>query len=179
MDPETVEVDYAHPKSPEVVARDPKKGKSAQEDPVTIFPTSASAPVNVERSPAGDQGSFSYDAENSPIRPDETPGDYYYRTYSEKKASEIHTPVWNLKKWDTFSDWRVCHDWLQGTFPPGEIQFQEGRLHEQTYHAYLEEAATYSATTHRIVREWRSMHNGLLLKRPRRKLLRMRPELPF
>ncbi|KAJ0753077.1 hypothetical protein HanPI659440_Chr09g0331701 [Helianthus annuus] len=125
---------------------------------MTIFPTSASAPVNVERSPAGDQGSFSYDVENSPIRLEETPGDYYYRTYSEKKASEIHTPVWNLKKGDTFSDWRVCRDWLQGTFPPEEIQFQEGRLHEQTYHAYLEEAATYTSTTYRIVREWRSMH---------------------
>ncbi|MFS7903546.1 hypothetical protein Hanom_Chr01g00025321 [Helianthus anomalus] len=145
VDPETEEVE---------------ERKSTQEDPVTIFPTSASAPVNVERSPAGDQGSFSFDVENSPIHPDETLGDYYYyyRSYSKKKASEIHTPVWNLKKGDTFSDWRVCHDWLQGTFLPGEIQFQEGRLDEQTYQAYLEEAATYTSTTHRIVREWRSMH---------------------
>ncbi|MFS7997189.1 hypothetical protein Hanom_Chr12g01138771 [Helianthus anomalus] len=77
---------YAHPKSPKDVARDPEKGKSAQEDPVTIFPTSASAPVNVERSLAGDQGSFSYDAENSSICPEETPEDYYYKTYSGKKA---------------------------------------------------------------------------------------------
>ncbi|KAM0029980.1 hypothetical protein Hdeb2414_s0018g00531951 [Helianthus debilis subsp. tardiflorus] len=158
VDPETAGIDSAQPKSPKVVARYAEKGKSAQEDPVTIFPTSASAPVNVERSPTGDQGSFSYDAENSPIRPDETLGDYYYRTYSEKKAAEIHTPVWNLKKGGTFSYWRVCRDWLQGTFPPGEIQFQEGHLHEQNYHAYLEEAATYTSTTHRIVREWRSMH---------------------
>ncbi|MFS7889167.1 hypothetical protein Hanom_Chr00s000003g01603791 [Helianthus anomalus] len=91
VDPETAKVDSAHLKSPEAVARDSEKGKSAQEDPVTIFLTSASAPVN-------------------------------------------------------------------GTFPLGEIQFQDGRLHEQTYHAYLEEAATYTSTTHRIVREWRSMH---------------------
>ncbi|KAJ0525685.1 hypothetical protein HanRHA438_Chr09g0395261 [Helianthus annuus] len=158
VDPETAEVDSAHPKSPEVVAHDPEKGKSAQEDHMTIFPTSTSAPINVERSPAGDQGSFSYDVENSPIRLEETPGDFFYRTYSEKKASEIHTPVWNLMKGDTFSDWRVCRDWLQGTFPPEDIQFQEGRLHEQTYHAYLEEAATYTSTMYRIVREWRSMH---------------------
>ncbi|KAJ0726064.1 hypothetical protein HanPI659440_Chr12g0466011 [Helianthus annuus] len=89
LDSETADVDAAHPKSPKVVTRDPEKGKSAQEDHVTIFPTSASAP---------------------------------------------------------------------GTFPPGEIQFQEGRPHEQTYHAYLEEAATYTSTTYRMVREWRSMH---------------------
>ncbi|MFS7912662.1 hypothetical protein Hanom_Chr02g00132551 [Helianthus anomalus] len=47
---------------------------------------------------------------------------------------------------------------MQGTFPPGEIKFQEGRPYEQTYHAYLEEAATYTSTTHRIVHEWHSMH---------------------
>ncbi|KAJ0623248.1 hypothetical protein HanIR_Chr01g0029721 [Helianthus annuus] len=75
-----------------------------------------------------------------------------------KKADGIQAPVWKLKKGDTFSDWRVCRDWLQGTFPPGEIKFQEGRPHEQTYHAYLEEAATYTSTTHRIACEWRSMH---------------------
>ncbi|MFS7921048.1 hypothetical protein Hanom_Chr03g00232031 [Helianthus anomalus] len=121
VDPETAEVESAHPKSPEVVARDTEKGKFAQEDHVTIFPTSTSVPVNVEMSPACDQGSFSYDVENSPIRPDETPRDYYYRTYSEEKAAEIHTPVWNLKKGGTFSDWRVCRDWLKGTFSPGEI----------------------------------------------------------
>ncbi|XP_021985627.1 titin homolog [Helianthus annuus] len=44
--------------------------------------------------------------EESPIRPDETPGDYYYRTYSEKGASDIHAPVWELKQGDTFSDWK-------------------------------------------------------------------------
>ncbi|MFS7905959.1 hypothetical protein Hanom_Chr01g00053801 [Helianthus anomalus] len=125
-----------------IATRDSEKEKSAQEDPVTIFPTSASAPLDIERSPTCDQGSFSYDAENTPIHPEETPGDYFYRTYSEKKASEIHTPVWNLKKGDTFSDWL----------------FQDGHPHEQIYHAYLEEAATYTSTTHRIVREWHSMH---------------------
>ncbi|KAF5767597.1 hypothetical protein HanRHA438_Chr14g0636181 [Helianthus annuus] len=75
-----------------------------------------------------------------------------------KKADEIHAPVWKLKKGDTFSDWCVCRDWLQGNFLPGEIKFQEGRPHEQTYHAYLEEVAIYTSTTHRIVRECRSMH---------------------
>ncbi|MFS7929500.1 hypothetical protein Hanom_Chr04g00333231 [Helianthus anomalus] len=95
------------------------------------------------------QGSFAQDDENSPIRLDETPGDYYYRCYSEKKADEIHAPVWKLKKGDTFSDLRVCRDWLQGTFIAGEIKFQEGRPQEHTYHAYLEEVATYTSTTHR------------------------------
>ncbi|KAJ0538807.1 hypothetical protein HanHA300_Chr08g0279131 [Helianthus annuus] len=138
VNPETVKVESTHPKSPEVMARDPEKGKSAQEDPVTIFPTSAFAPVNVERSPAGDQGPSSCDEENDPLRPNEILGDHYYRTYSEKKASEIHTAVWNLKKGDTFSNWQVCRDWLQGTFPPAEIKFQEDSAQEQAYHAYLE-----------------------------------------
>ncbi|MFS7953494.1 hypothetical protein Hanom_Chr07g00619351 [Helianthus anomalus] len=42
--------------------------------------------------------------EESPIRPEETLGDYYYRSYSEKRASNIHVPVWKLKQGDTFSD---------------------------------------------------------------------------
>ncbi|MFS7888851.1 hypothetical protein Hanom_Chr00s000002g01599921 [Helianthus anomalus] len=115
-----------------------EKGISAQEDHVVTSPSAgfASAPVNVKKVPVEYQSSFAY--ENSPIRPDEILGDYYYRSYSEKNSSENHAPVWNLKKGDTFSDWRVCRDWLQGTFPPGEIKFQEGRPHEQTYHAYLE-----------------------------------------
>ncbi|KAM0027685.1 hypothetical protein Hdeb2414_s0019g00543051 [Helianthus debilis subsp. tardiflorus] len=57
-----------------------------------------------------------------------------------------------------FSDWQVCRDWLQGTLPPGEVKFQEDRSHDQSYHVYLEEAASFTSTTHRIVREWRSMH---------------------
>ncbi|MFS8019858.1 hypothetical protein Hanom_Chr15g01408611 [Helianthus anomalus] len=117
-------VGVSQPKSPEVVVRDPEKGKSIPEDPVITIPFSAttSAPVNVERSPTGDQGFFAHDEEDSPICPEETLGDYYYyRSYSEKKASEIHAPVWKLKKCDTFSDWQVCRDWLQGTFPPAEV----------------------------------------------------------
>ncbi|KAJ0796028.1 hypothetical protein HanPI659440_Chr04g0157381 [Helianthus annuus] len=152
--PKATGVDAGHPKSPEIVAHDSEKGKSAQEIPVATSPSAAfgSAPVNVEKILVEDQGSFAYADKNSPIRPDETLGDYYYRTYSEKNASEIHAPVWNLKKGDTFSNWRVCRDWLQGTFPPREIKFQEGRLHEQTYHAYLEETATYTSTTYRILK---------------------------
>ncbi|KAJ0481515.1 hypothetical protein HanPSC8_Chr13g0569281 [Helianthus annuus] len=157
VDPEIADV--AHPKSPEAVARDAEKGKFIPEEPVITIPVSApaSAPINVEMEPAGDQGASSYDDENEPFRPDETLGDYYYNTYMERKASKVHTPVWNLKKGDTFSNWWICRDWLQGTFPPAEIKFQEDRAQEQAYHVYLEEAARYTSTTHRIVREWRSM----------------------
>ncbi|MFS7980332.1 hypothetical protein Hanom_Chr10g00938211 [Helianthus anomalus] len=63
-----------------------------------------------------------------------------------------------MKKGDTFSDWQVCRDWLHGTFLPTEVKFQEERSHDQSYHAYLEEDASFTSTTHRIVREWRSMH---------------------
>ncbi|MFS7905768.1 hypothetical protein Hanom_Chr01g00051541 [Helianthus anomalus] len=147
-----VDVSAGNPQTPKVVAQDSEKGKSSQEIPVTASPSMASGfmPENSEKVSAEDQGSFSDADKSSPIRPYETLGDYNYRTYSEKNASKIHVPIWNLKKGDTFSDWRVCRDWLQGTFPPGEIKFQEGRLHDQTYHAYLEESASYTSTTHRI-----------------------------
>ncbi|MFS8002694.1 hypothetical protein Hanom_Chr13g01205071 [Helianthus anomalus] len=72
VDLETADVDAAHPKSSEVVARDPEKGKSAQEDPVTTLHTSASALVNIKRSPTGDQGAFSHDEENVPLHPNES-----------------------------------------------------------------------------------------------------------
>ncbi|KAF5784961.1 hypothetical protein HanXRQr2_Chr10g0422971 [Helianthus annuus] len=142
--------DTGHPQAPDLV----EKNKAAEKIPATASKVSE----NIEKISAKDQGSFSDAGKSSPIRPDETLGDYYYRTYSEKDASDIHVHVWNLKKGDTFSDWRMCRDWLQGIFPPGEIKFQESRPHEHTYHAYLEEAASYTSTTHRIVREWHSMH---------------------
>ncbi|KAM0070808.1 hypothetical protein Hdeb2414_s0001g00017551 [Helianthus debilis subsp. tardiflorus] len=129
VSPGAAGVDVGHPKSPKFVARDPEKEKSAQEDFVATFPTVGSTPVNVEKV-SEDPSSFTYVDENSPIRLDETLGDYYYGTYLEKNASEIHAPVWNLKKGDTFSDWLVCQDWLQGAFLPGEIKFQEECPHE-------------------------------------------------
>ncbi|MFS7948163.1 hypothetical protein Hanom_Chr06g00556771 [Helianthus anomalus] len=100
--------DAGHPKSPEVVVLDVEKGKFVPEDPVITIPFSVptSAPVNVERNPTEDQGASPYDEEDDPLRPDETLGDHYYRTYTETKASKVHIPVWNLKKGDTFSNWR-------------------------------------------------------------------------
>ncbi|MFS7934887.1 hypothetical protein Hanom_Chr05g00396891 [Helianthus anomalus] len=55
-------------------------------------------PENIERVSVEDQGSFFDVDKSSLIRPDETLGDYYYRTYSKKNVAEIHVPVWNLKK---------------------------------------------------------------------------------
>ncbi|KAJ0601423.1 hypothetical protein HanIR_Chr03g0128181 [Helianthus annuus] len=148
------------PQASEFVAHELGKERTAKEIPVTTSPpkVSGSMPENIEKVSAENQSSFSGVGNDSPIRPEETLGDYYYRTYSEKDASEIHAPAWNLKKGDTFSDCRICHEWFQGAFPPGEIKFQESRSYEQTYHAYLEEAASHVSTTHRIVREWHSMH---------------------
>ncbi|KAJ0749572.1 hypothetical protein HanLR1_Chr05g0171431 [Helianthus annuus] len=158
VEAETADVGATKPKSPEIVVHEPEKGKSIQEDPVITIPFSAtiSAPPrdDVKKSPVGvDQGFIYHDEEDSPIRPEETLGDYYYRSYSEKRAFDIHAPVWKLKQGDTFSDWQVCRDWLQDVFPPTEIKFQEERTHDQTYHAYLEETASSTSTTHRIVRE--------------------------
>ncbi|KAJ0788758.1 hypothetical protein HanPI659440_Chr05g0195651 [Helianthus annuus] len=158
VEAETADIGATKPKSPEIVVHEPEKGKSIQEDPVITIPFSAtiSAPPrdDVKKSPVGvDQGFIYHDEEDSPIRPEESLGDYYYRSYSEKRAFDIHAPVWKLKQGDTFSDWQVCRDWLQDVFPPAEIKFQEEHTHDQTYHAYLEETASSTSTTHRIVRE--------------------------
>ncbi|MFS7954552.1 hypothetical protein Hanom_Chr07g00631861 [Helianthus anomalus] len=164
---ETADAGATKPKSLEVVAQGPEKKNSVvgEEAVITIPSTSAPAselpkddvqenPVNVEP-----QGFFAHDAEeDSQIRPDETLGDYYYKTYSEKRASDTHALVWKLKQGDSFSDWQVCREWFQGTFPPIEIKFQEEQTHERTYRAYLQETASSNSTTHRIVREWSNMH---------------------
>ncbi|MFS7912101.1 hypothetical protein Hanom_Chr02g00125911 [Helianthus anomalus] len=113
----------------------------------------ASTPENVEH-----QAFIVYDEEESPIRPDETPGDHYYRTYTDRRVVDLHAPVWKLKQGDSFYDWQVCRDWFQGAFPPAEIKFQEEQTHDRTYRAYLQETVISTSTTHRIVREWRSMH---------------------
>ncbi|KAJ0514962.1 putative transcription factor C3H family [Helianthus annuus] len=156
MEVETVDVGSTKPKSPEVVAHGSGKGKSILEEgfPVITVPSSVatSAPPrdDIEENPVNvDQSFIAQDEEDSPIRPDETLGDYYYRTYSENRASEIHAP---------FSDWQICRDWSQGIFPPAEVKFQKERSHDHTYRSYLEETASSTSTTHRIVRELRSMH---------------------
>ncbi|MFS7919779.1 hypothetical protein Hanom_Chr03g00216691 [Helianthus anomalus] len=84
MEAEAMDVGVSQPKSTEIVARDPMKEKSLPKNPMINVPFSAttSAPMNVERNPAGDQGFFAHDEEDSPIRLEETPGDYYYRSYS-------------------------------------------------------------------------------------------------
>ncbi|MFS7962892.1 hypothetical protein Hanom_Chr08g00731841 [Helianthus anomalus] len=126
--PEAVDVGAGQPQTPEFVFQDAEKGKSAQEIPITTSPSAASGIVleNVEKNPGGNQGSFIQSNENSPICSDETPGNYYYRCYTEAQADEVHMPAWKLKKGDTISYWHVCREWLQKTFPPVEIKFQEG-----------------------------------------------------
>ncbi|KAM0064515.1 hypothetical protein Hdeb2414_s0003g00103831 [Helianthus debilis subsp. tardiflorus] len=115
-------------------------------------------PEHAERTTVEEQDSFADVSKQSPILPEETLGDYYYRSYSEKDAADLNAPVWNLKKGDTFAYWHVCQDWLQGIFPPGEIKFQESRSCEQAYQSYVAETASHVSTTHRIVREWYNMH---------------------
>ncbi|MFS7969585.1 hypothetical protein Hanom_Chr09g00810951 [Helianthus anomalus] len=145
------------------------EGKSTFEEEVPVITISSSVgtcapPIDdVEENPIHvDQGFIAHDEEEDfLIRPDETPGDYYYRTYSVKRASEIHAPMWKIKQGDTFLDWQVCRDWLQGIFPPAEIKFQEEQSHECTYQSYLEEISSSTSTTHRIVCEWRSRHKEL------------------
>ncbi|MFS8033101.1 hypothetical protein Hanom_Chr17g01565511 [Helianthus anomalus] len=130
VSPEIVD-DAGNPRTPEAVAHDLEKERAAEEIFVTASPNPSSVmPENIKKVTLEEQGSFYGVSKNSPIRPEETLGDYYYRTNSEKDASEIHVTVWNLKKGDTFSDWCIYRDCFQGVFPPGEIKFQESRLHE-------------------------------------------------
>ncbi|MFS7930002.1 hypothetical protein Hanom_Chr04g00339041 [Helianthus anomalus] len=76
---EVVDIGAGPPQTPEFVTQDSEKGKFAQEIPVTTSPSMASGFMleNIEKVPAVDQGSFSDADKNSPIRPDETLGDYY------------------------------------------------------------------------------------------------------
>ncbi|KAJ0714590.1 hypothetical protein HanPI659440_Chr13g0491171 [Helianthus annuus] len=104
VETETADVGATKPKSPEVVAHEPERGKSIQEDPMITVPSSAttsSRPIDdFEESPANvDHGFIAHDEEDSPIRPEETLGDYYYRSYSERGASEIHAP-WSAAGWE-------------------------------------------------------------------------------
>ncbi|KAJ0715832.1 hypothetical protein HanPI659440_Chr13g0505931 [Helianthus annuus] len=146
------------------MAQGPEKITSVNEVPVITVPSSSALasklPKDVQDNPVHvEQGFVIQDEEEkSPIRPGETSGDYYYQTYSEKRASDIHALVWKLKMGDSFTDWQVCREWLQGTFPPAEIKFKEEQTRERIYQAYLQKTASSTSTTHRIVREWRNMH---------------------
>ncbi|KAJ0744837.1 hypothetical protein HanPI659440_Chr10g0392161 [Helianthus annuus] len=147
--------DTDNPSAPEVVTQD--QGRGSTEKIPTPAP-SDTTPEHVERTTVEEQDSSAGVSKQSPIRPEETLGDYYYQSYSEKDAADLHAPVWNLKKGDNFADWHVCQDWLQGIFPPGEVKFQESRSCDQAYQSYVAETASHVSTTHRIVREWYNMH---------------------
>ncbi|MFS8006296.1 hypothetical protein Hanom_Chr14g01247551 [Helianthus anomalus] len=95
--------------------------------------------------------------QSSPIRAESTLGDIYYKTYTEDRANEAHVPVWMLKQKDTFDDFGACRDWLLGTFPPGEVNRQTARSHENLYHSYVMGQANSSAAGHQILREWWTM----------------------
>ncbi|KAJ0946761.1 hypothetical protein HanRHA438_Chr01g0007521 [Helianthus annuus] len=108
VDPSVVN-DADNPPTPEVVAQD--LGKEATENTSTSSPKpSDTMPEHVEKVTVKGEDSSAGISKHSPIRPEETLGDYYYRTYTEKDAADPHAPVWNLKKGDTFSDWHVCQD---------------------------------------------------------------------
>ncbi|KAJ0577431.1 hypothetical protein HanIR_Chr05g0235891 [Helianthus annuus] len=156
VDPGVVN-DADNPPTPEAVVQD--LGEGATEKTSTPSPKpSDTTPEHVEKVAVEEQDSSAGVSKQSPIHPEETLGDYYYRTYTEKDAADPHAPVWNLKKGDTFVDWHVCQDWLQGILPPGEVKLQEDRSYEQTYQSYFAETASHVFTTHRIVREWYNMH---------------------
>ncbi|MFS8019412.1 hypothetical protein Hanom_Chr15g01403481 [Helianthus anomalus] len=104
------DVNVTQPKSPEVAVHEPEIGKSVHEDPVITIPTSATtfAPVNVVRSPSGDQGFFVHEEEDSHIRPKETPGDYYYSLTQRGKPQRYIRRCGNLRKATLFQTGRCA-----------------------------------------------------------------------
>ncbi|MFS7917211.1 hypothetical protein Hanom_Chr03g00186411 [Helianthus anomalus] len=98
---ETADTSVTEPKSPKVVAQGPEKISTLNEEvPVITVPSSSvpasDLPKDVQENPVGvqPQSSFAHDTEGDPpIRPNETPGDYYYRSYTARRASDIHALV--------------------------------------------------------------------------------------
>ncbi|MFS7986139.1 hypothetical protein Hanom_Chr11g01006901 [Helianthus anomalus] len=134
-----------NPQTPEPASHGLEKGKTVEDIHVITSPSKASGfmPENIEKVLVEGQAHFLMLARIPQSAQMKLWGTIITEVIRKKDASEIH---------------RVCRDWLQGIFPPGEVKFQEGRLHDQTYHAYLEEVASYTSTTHHIVHEWHSMH---------------------
>ncbi|MFS7912523.1 hypothetical protein Hanom_Chr02g00130911 [Helianthus anomalus] len=61
--------------------------------------------------------------EPSLIWPDDTPDDYYYRSYGDCRAGEARAPIWKLKQGDTFVDFSMCREWFRGAFPLLEVNY--------------------------------------------------------
>ncbi|KAJ0546494.1 hypothetical protein HanIR_Chr08g0361651 [Helianthus annuus] len=125
--------DAENPSAPEVVTQDQGKGSTEK---ISTPASSDTTPEHIEKTTVEEQNSSAGASKQSPIRPEETLADYYYRSYSEKDAADPHAPVLNLKKGDNFADWHVCQDWLQGILPPGDVKFQESRSCDQAYQSY-------------------------------------------
>ncbi|KAL9997616.1 hypothetical protein Hdeb2414_s0612g00923981 [Helianthus debilis subsp. tardiflorus] len=122
------------------------------EVPVTSIPTNLQSVVNEELPSTPPHASVA-----DQLKPIEVADDGVEKTVEVEKPADVDPGV-NLKKGDTFADWHVCQDWLQGIFPHGEIKFQENRSCEKAYQSYVAETASHVSTTHRIVREWYNMH---------------------
>ncbi|MFS7912968.1 hypothetical protein Hanom_Chr02g00136151 [Helianthus anomalus] len=90
---------------------------------------------------------------SSPIRPDETLGDIYYKSYDEGRADDIHAPVWKVRQGDTFSTFAPCREWFMGAFPPSEVCHQKNRGHENLYRSHVYAQANYASTSYQVTRE--------------------------
>ncbi|MFS7918913.1 hypothetical protein Hanom_Chr03g00206771 [Helianthus anomalus] len=96
--------------------------------------------------------------EPSPIRPEDTLGNYYYRSYTESRANEVHASVWGLKQGDTFATFPPSREWFLG-LPPIEVLHQKKHKHEKLYQSHVFTQANQVSTSNQITREWRTMHH--------------------
>ncbi|KAM0067092.1 hypothetical protein Hdeb2414_s0002g00056851 [Helianthus debilis subsp. tardiflorus] len=116
---------------------------------------------NVEGASAGgrkDSPPRTRKREPSPIRPKDTLGDIYYKSYDESRANEIHAPVWKVRQGDTFAEFASCKEWFMGAFPPGEVRHQSDRGHDALYRSHVYAQANCASTSHQITGEWRTMY---------------------
>ncbi|KAF5783818.1 hypothetical protein HanXRQr2_Chr11g0512261 [Helianthus annuus] len=66
----------------------------------------------------------------------DTLGDIYYKTYTEEaRGNAPHQAPWGLKQKDTFNEFGPCRDWFLNSFPPGEVNQQRARTHDELYQA--------------------------------------------
>ncbi|KAL9999787.1 hypothetical protein Hdeb2414_s0461g00898901 [Helianthus debilis subsp. tardiflorus] len=83
------------------------------------------------------------------------------RYIEEERGDAPHQAPWSLKQKDTFQEFGPCRDWFLNSFTPREVNRQRAKTHEMLYRTFVLGEANARAANHQIVREWRTMREGL------------------
>ncbi|KAM0019246.1 hypothetical protein Hdeb2414_s0026g00683301 [Helianthus debilis subsp. tardiflorus] len=124
----------------------------------SVKATSAGASGPYTSGGASSGGAGGYNPQT--IRPKDTLGDIYYKTYTEdERGNAPHRASWNLKQKGTFQELVPCRDWFLNSIPPGEVNRQRALTHDALYEAYVVGEANTLFAGHQIVREWSDWEN--------------------